>query len=112
MKPFREWVTIQFRSAKIFSKRQIPYLILVSFLLCFFVIFFFNSIVISIYPGELGVLWRRLGSGTQIDTVYREGVHMILPFNKMYIYDVRKQQFTDSINVLTVDGLTVGVKYS
>ena len=109
MKPIREWATIQGRRARDFSKRQLPYLILVSFLLCFFVIFFFNSIVISIYPGELGVLYRRLGGGTQIDTVYREGWHMILPFNKMYVYNVRKQQFTDSINVLTVDGLTVGV---
>jgi regulator of protease activity HflC (stomatin/prohibitin superfamily) len=89
-----------------------PYLILVSFLLCFVAIFFFRSIVISIYPGELGVLYRRLGGGTQIDTVYREGMHVILPFNKMYVYNVRKQEFTDSINVLTVDGLTVGVKYS
>ncbi|MGB9489639.1 MAG: prohibitin family protein [Terriglobales bacterium] len=75
-------------------------------------ILFFNRIVVSIYPGELGVLWRRLGGGTQIDTVYREGLHVILPINRMYVYDVRKQQFTDSINVLTVDGLTVGVKYS
>jgi regulator of protease activity HflC (stomatin/prohibitin superfamily) len=39
-------------------------------------------------------------------------MHVILPWNKMYVYNVRKQQFTDSINVLTVDGLTVGVKYS
>jgi regulator of protease activity HflC (stomatin/prohibitin superfamily) len=112
MKPIREWATIQGRRARDFARRQLPYLILVSFLLCFFVIFFFNSIVISIYPGELGVLYRRLGGGTQIDTVYREGWHMILPFNKMYVYNVRKQQFTDSINVLTVDGLTVGVRYS
>ena len=75
-------------------------------------IFFFNWIVIPIHPGELGVLWRCLGGGTQIDTVYREGVHVILPFNRMYIYNVRKQQFTDTINVLTVDGLTVAVRYS
>ncbi|MGA3009068.1 MAG: prohibitin family protein [Terracidiphilus sp.] len=89
-----------------------PYLILVSFLVCFILVFFFKSIVIMVYPGELGVLWRMLGGGTQIDTVYREGMHVILPWNKMYVYNVRKQQFTDSINVLTVDGLTVGVKYS
>jgi regulator of protease activity HflC (stomatin/prohibitin superfamily) len=112
MKPIREWAAIQSRRVGDFSKREAPYLILVLFLLCFFTIFFFNSIVVSIYPGELGVLWRRLGGGTQIDTVYREGMHVILPFNKMYVYNVRKQQFTDSINVLTVDGLTVGVRYS
>jgi len=62
--------------------------------------------------GELGVLWRRIGGGTQIETVYREGLHLILPINKMYVYNVRKQQFNDTINVLTVDGLTIGVRYS
>ena len=87
-------------------------MILLSILLCFVVVFFFNRIVISVHPGELGVLWRLLGGGTQIDTVYREGVHVILPFNEMYIYNTRKQQFNDAIEVLTVDGLTVGVRYS
>jgi regulator of protease activity HflC (stomatin/prohibitin superfamily) len=86
--------------------------VLLLFLLAFFTVFFFDRVVISIRPGELGVLWRWLGGGTQIDTVYREGVHVILPFNRMYIYNVRKQQFTDTIDALTVDGLTVGVRYS
>jgi regulator of protease activity HflC (stomatin/prohibitin superfamily) len=112
MKPIREWAAIQGTRARRFCRRQAPYLILISFLLLFVMVFFFNSIVILIHPGELGVLWKLLGGGTQIDTVYREGMHVILPWNKMYVYNVRKQQFTDSINVLTVDGLTVGVKYS
>jgi len=112
MRSIREWTADQYRRAKAFAQREAPYIILLLFLLIFFVIFFFNRIVISIHSGELGVLWRRLGGGTQIDTVYREGMHLILPFNKMYIYNVRKQQFTDTISVLTVDGLSVGVRYS
>jgi regulator of protease activity HflC (stomatin/prohibitin superfamily) len=108
----RSGAAIQWRRLTAFARRQAPYLILVSFLLAFLVIFFFNRVVISIRPGELGVLWRFLGGGTQIDTVYREGVHFILPFNRMYVYNVRKQQFSDTIDVLTVDGLTVGVRYS
>ena len=112
MKSIREWAASRYRRSKAFARRHAPYLILLFFLLSFFAIFFFNRIVISVQPGELGVLWRFLGGGTQIDTVYREGVHVILPFNKMYIYNVRKQQFTDKIDVLTVDGLTVAVRYS
>ena len=112
MKAIREWAAYQYKRAKAAAKRQAPYLILLFFLLAFFVIFFFGRIVISIQPGELGVLWRYLGGGTQIDTVYREGVHVILPFNRMYTYNVRKQQFTDTIDVLTIDGLTVAVRYS
>jgi regulator of protease activity HflC (stomatin/prohibitin superfamily) len=112
MNSMREWVAIQYRNLKSFVKRHAPYVILLAFLVSFFLIFFFNRIVISIHPGELGVLWRRLGGGTQIDTVYREGMHVILPFNEMYIYSTRKQQFNDTIDVLTVDGLTVTVRYS
>jgi regulator of protease activity HflC (stomatin/prohibitin superfamily) len=112
MKSIYDWIIVQWRKWKAFARRQMPYLILLLFVLAFLVVFFFNRIVISIHPGELGVMWHFLGGGTQIDTVYREGVHFILPFNKMYVYNVRKQQFTDTINVLTVDGLTIGVRYS
>jgi regulator of protease activity HflC (stomatin/prohibitin superfamily) len=112
MKSIYDWIIAQWRKWKPRIRRQMPYLLLLLFVLAFLIIFFFHRIVISIYPGELGVLWRRLGSGTQIDTVYREGVHFILPINKMYVYNVRKQQFNDTINVLTVDGLTIGVRYS
>ena len=64
MKSIRDWAADRYRRLKAFARRQAPYLILLSFLLAFFVIFFFNKMVISIHPGELGVLWRRLGGGT------------------------------------------------
>jgi regulator of protease activity HflC (stomatin/prohibitin superfamily) len=112
VKALAEWCAVQWRRSKGFARRQTPPLLLSLFLLFFFVVIFFNRIVISIHPGELGVLWRRLGGGTQIDTVYREGMHLILPINKMYIYNVRKQMLVDTISVLTVDGLTVTVRYS
>ena len=81
-------------------------------MLCLVLVFFFDRTFISIQSGQKGVLWRWLGAGTVIDTVYPEGLHVILPFNKMYIYNTRKQQFSDSIDVLTFDGLTVRVKYT
>jgi regulator of protease activity HflC (stomatin/prohibitin superfamily) len=112
MKPTYDWIVAQWRKWKPGFRRQMPHLLLLLFVLAFLIVFFFHRIVISIYPGELGVMWRRLGGGTQIETVYREGVHFILPINKMYVYNVRKQQFNDTINVLTVDGLTIGVRYS
>ncbi|MDA8126381.1 MAG: prohibitin family protein [Deltaproteobacteria bacterium] len=100
------------RRSGAFMKRHALSLISFGLLFCLVVVFFFNQIVISIHPGELGVLWRRLGAGTVIDTVYQEGMHIILPINKMYIYSMRKQQYSESIDVLTVDGLTVRVKYT
>ena len=112
MRLIQEWSRRQYRRFQQFLRRNAPYVVLLLFLAGFFGVFFFNSIVVSIHSGELGVLWRRLGGGTQIDTVYREGIHFILPFNKMYVYNTRKQQITDTIDALTVDGLSLNVRYS
>ncbi len=112
MKTIRNWAADRYSRTRAFARRQAPYLILLAFLLGFAFLFFFHRIVISVHPGELGVLWRRLGGGTVMETVYREGLHLILPFNEMYLYNIRKQILSDNIDVLTVDGLTVHVKYS
>ncbi len=112
MKSIREWLAGFSRRSKVFVRQHALSLISLGLLVCLIVLFFFDKIVISVHSGELGVLWRRLGAGTVIDTVYREGMHVILPINKMYIYTIRKQQFTESIDVLTLDGLTVRVKYT
>lgn len=112
MKRIREWFSGGDRRLKEFLRAQAPYVLVLAFVVLFLLVFFFDSIVISIHPGELGVLWRRLGGGTVVHTVYREGLHLILPINRMYVYDVRKQRVSDAIDVLTVDGLSVHVEYS
>jgi regulator of protease activity HflC (stomatin/prohibitin superfamily) len=112
MKSIREWFANFSCRSRVFVKQNALSLISLGLLVCLIVVFFFDSIVISVHPGELGVLWRRLGAGTVIDTVYREGMHIILPINKMYIYNMRKQQFNETIDVLTLDGLNVKVKYT
>src|SRR5581483_7724643 len=111
MKSVRESMSGWWERVKSFSRRHSVYIILSLFLFAFLTVLSFSRVFIPIHSGELGVLWRLLG-GTQIDTVYREGLHVILPINKIYVYNVRKQQFSDTINALTVDGLTVGVRYS
>ena len=95
-----------------FLKKQATFLFVLGFILLFLVVYFSDRIVVSIHSGELGVLWSRLGGGTVIHTVYREGLHIVLPIDHMYIYNTRKQRFVDSIDVLTVDGLTMHVEYS
>jgi len=95
-----------------FLKRQTPFAVLGTILLAMGFVIFFNRIVISINPGELGVLWRRMAEGTVLDRTYSEGLHFILPFNRMYRYNVRNQKIDDQLDVLTVDGLTVKVDYS
>lgn len=112
MKNILKWFSEQHQKIKVHIKSQAHYWIVAGFMIVFAAIFFHDSYLVSIHSGQLGVLWRRLGGGTVIDTIYGEGIHVILPFNKMYVYNVRRQQFNDTINALTVDGLNVRVQYS
>lgn len=80
--------------------------------LTFSVAYLSDRIFIFIYPGHAGVVWRRFGGGTDLNTIYGEGMHIIPPWNKVYIYDVRVQQITREQNALTLDGLSVKVESS
>lgn len=93
-------------------RRNAPYLVLLLILFGFALVFFFDKIVVTINSGEAGVLWRRFGGGTDVYTTYGEGMHVMLPTDKMYIYNLRKLQLNDAIDTLTLDGLTVKVKYT
>jgi regulator of protease activity HflC (stomatin/prohibitin superfamily) len=112
MKRFRDWFSSESRRSQAFFKRHAPYVFLLAFITAFLLVYFSDRMLVSIHAGELGVLWSRLGGGTVIHTVYREGLHVVLPIDHMYIYNTRKQRFGDSIDVLTVDGLTMHVEYS
>ena len=67
------------------------------------------SVVIVSWPysvhmipaGQLGILYKRFGSGTDLDAVYAEGLQITSPFNKMTIYNAQVQQKTTDIEVLT-----------
>lgn len=75
------------------------------------VAYFWESIFISIYPGQAGVLWRRF-TGTVTGRVYDEGFHVIFPWDRMYIYNVRLQETSTFYDVLSADGLDIEVELS
>lgn len=77
--------------------------------LTFGVVYLSDRIFIFVYPGHAGVVWRRFGGGTDLNTIYGEGMHVIPPWNKVYIYDVRVHQMTREQTALTEDGLAVKV---
>lgn len=74
----------------------------------FVVLYFWRSIFISIDSGHAGVRWNRF-TGTVPDRVYGEGMAVIFPWDRMYVYPVRLQSETDSLTMLTRDGLSVNV---
>jgi regulator of protease activity HflC (stomatin/prohibitin superfamily) len=98
---------------KKFIRKYLEFLIVFVLVSVFAIFYLWDSIVITIYPGHTGVHFRRfLGKGTEIDRSYEEGVHFILPWNKMYIYDVRIQELKQNVEVLSQNGLTIKVVVS
>src|SRR5688572_29036100 len=74
--------------------------------------FFFPQMVVTVHPGEAGVLWDRFLGGTRTDVVYGEGVHLVAPWNHFYKYDVRLQEMTNEYETLAQTGLMVKITAS
>lgn len=76
-------------------------------------IFFWNNIFITVHSGELGVFYRRFAGGTVLDKPpLDEGLHIIFPWNKIYVYNVRVQETTQQFFVLTKEGLNITIDIS
>jgi regulator of protease activity HflC (stomatin/prohibitin superfamily) len=74
----------------------------------FVVLWLWRSIFISIDSGHAGVRWSRF-TGTVTSRVYGEGMAVIFPWDRMYVYPLRLQAETDSLTVLTSNGLSVNL---
>jgi regulator of protease activity HflC (stomatin/prohibitin superfamily) len=93
--------------------RQNRLKLVVTFLVILFLfVYLLPHILIFVEPGEGAVKWRRFSGGTQIDRVYGEGSHLIWPWDKMYLYNLRTQEVRDSVDVLTHNGLTIRLDLS
>jgi len=92
-------------------KKSLTTVILFGLICLFVLVYMFNLIVFSILPGQAGVFWSRF-TGTQVDYVYAEGLHLIFPWNKMYIYNVRIQEVSPTLHVLAKTGLKVNLYLS
>lgn len=74
-------------------------------------VLFSNQMVVVIRSGEVGVLFSRL-SGTDTKTIYSEGLHLVWPWTRMFVYDTRLQQRTDTIQMYAADGLELRIVLS
>lgn len=94
---------------------NLPGLTITFLLLVLFVLFFWTKIFITIESGEAGVLYRRFFGGTVTDHVYPEGFHVVAPWDKMQVYDVRVQTAYHDFEALSNQGLplklTLAIRY-
>jgi regulator of protease activity HflC (stomatin/prohibitin superfamily) len=64
----------------------------------------------NVGPGEIGVLWERFNGGTNTKLAYKEGFHLIYPWDKLYVYTIRLQEHSVKFNTISSDGLNMGVE--
>jgi regulator of protease activity HflC (stomatin/prohibitin superfamily) len=87
-------------------RRKSPFVITGLLITAIIFVFFWHKIVITIEPGQAGILFRRF-SGTEIDNIYGEGVHVFSPLDRLYLYEVRKQVALHNFDIISNKGLTI-----
>jgi len=60
--------------------------------------------------GHRGVKWT-ITAGTQTE-VLAEGLHMLMPWNKLYIYNIRTMDVKEDLVILANNGLTINLEAS
>lgn len=71
------------------------------------IILLFNSTV-TIGSGKAGVLYKTFDGGVVTDEpALGEGFHVVAPWNKVFIYEVRQQEVFEKMNVLSSNGLDI-----
>ncbi|MEJ2611884.1 MAG: prohibitin family protein [Candidatus Thiodiazotropha sp.] len=103
------WINRFFHSLSSWTERHWVELFGTSALMLLLLFVLWPLIVYSIPPGHVGVMWYRFFGGTITDSngELGEGFHLIFPWDKIYIYDVRLQSISETINGLSVDGLNI-----
>jgi prohibitin 2 len=105
--------------------RHLPGLSVVVMLCLLVVVVLWPYVVITVPSGRVGVLWKRfngldlycwcwVGRGTVLDPreLREEGLHIIWPWDKLYLYDLRLQSNTQTYNAISKDGVSVGAEIS
>ncbi|WP_340073776.1 prohibitin family protein [Leptobacterium sp. I13] len=71
------------------------------------IIFIYKS-TITIGSGEGGVLYKTFGGGVVTDQPpLNEGFHLVAPWNKVFVYEVRQQELSEAMQVLSSNGLEI-----
>jgi regulator of protease activity HflC (stomatin/prohibitin superfamily) len=86
-----------------FPKGIIP-LVFIGILL----IIFISKSTVTLGAGEAGVLWKRFAGGVVTDQPpLGEGFHIVAPWNEVIVYEVRQQELTEKMKVLSSNGLDI-----
>jgi regulator of protease activity HflC (stomatin/prohibitin superfamily) len=67
------------------------------------------NVIITVPSGHVGLLWKRFRGGTMLDPrqLKEEGLRVLLPWDRLFIYDLRLQTTTDTYNAISKDGVNL-----
>jgi hypothetical protein len=90
---------------------QFPKWLIPAFGAFLFILVFSSRLFVKIDAGEAGVQYD-LFTGLNEDKVYGQGLKVIAPWNKMFIYSTRIQEDRSVMEVLSANGLTIRTELS
>jgi len=92
-----------------FVERRLPGVVMFLMVATLVVVVLAPHVVVTVPSGQVGVLWKRFAHGTVRDPrqLRGEGLHLLLPWDKLFLYDLRIQSITDTYNAISKDGVTL-----
>src|SRR4029450_4532434 len=92
-----------------FVERHLPSVVIYLMVATLVAVVLYPHMVVKVASGASGVLWKRLGGGTVLDPrkLKSEGFNLILPWNRVFLYDLRLQSFTEPYNAISSDGVSL-----
>src|SRR5690606_20732379 len=68
---------------------------------------------VTIESGQAGVLYKTFSGGVVTDEApMGEGFHIVAPWNKVFVYEVRQQEVLEKMQVLSSNGLEIKLEAS
>ncbi len=90
-------------------QQEFPKKIIAIVVLAILVVFIMIKASVTIKSGEAGVLFKTFGGGIDTESTYGEGFHFIAPWNDVILYNVKQQKLSESMSVLSSNGLEITV---
>lgn len=76
------------------------------------VIFLSSRIFYTIQPGHAAVVFRPFAGGLDKGSIYENGFHVVAPWNRVIVYEIREQTREEQMDVLDKNGLSLSVDVS
>src|SRR6185437_2971227 len=92
-----------------FAERHLPIIVIYLMVTTLIGFIIAPNVIITVPTGQVGVLWKRFRGGTQLDArlLKEEGMRVLLPWDKLFLYDLRLQTTTDTYNAISKDGVNL-----